>query len=127
MVHALIIDDNVDNVGILEQMLTLEGVTYTSFHDPAKLDKYVGTSPNFDVVFLDLEMPNFDGFQMLTKLKADARFRDVPIVAYTVHVSENSEARNRGFDSFIGKPLDADKFPGQLERILKGELVWANP
>ena len=127
MAHALIVDDNVDNVGVLEQLLTLEGVTYTSVHDPAKLEKMISSNANFDVVFLDLEMPNIDGFQMLTRMKLDARFRHVPIVAYTVHVSEINEARNRGFDSFIGKPLDADKFPAQLQRLLKGERVWANP
>lgn len=127
MAHALIIDDNVDNVGVLEQLLTLEGVDYTSLHDPAKLDTSIGASSNFDVVFLDLEMPNMDGFQMLSKLKADSRFTNTPIVAYTVHVSEINEARNRGFDSFIGKPLDADSFPNQLQRILNGKPVWVNP
>ncbi|MDQ7024364.1 MAG: response regulator [Anaerolineae bacterium] len=127
MVRALIIDDNEDNVGVLEQLLALEGVDYTSVHDPAKLDKSIAATSSFDVIFLDLEMPNMDGFQMLNKMKADSRFSHTPIVAYTVHVSEINEARNQGFDSFIGKPLDADSFPKQLQQILSGEPVWANP
>jgi two-component system, cell cycle response regulator DivK len=60
----------------------------------------------------------------LEKLKADARYQQVPIVAYTVHVSEINVAYQRGFDSFIGKPVDPDRFPGQLARILRGEAVW---
>ena len=127
MTHALIIDDNVDNVGILEEMLTMEGIAFTSLHDPAKLEAKIMNQPNYDVVFLDLEMPNVDGYEMLSRLKADARFQNVPIVAYTVHVSEINEIRNRGFHSFLGKPLDADAFPRQLQRILNGERVWANP
>jgi len=127
MTHALIIDDNADNVGILEEMLTMEGIAFTSLHDPAKLEAKIKNQPNYDIVFLDLEMPNVDGYEMLKKLMADARFQNVPIVAYTVHVSEINEIRKRGFHSFLGKPLDADAFPRQLQRILRGERVWANP
>jgi CheY-like chemotaxis protein len=127
MTHALIIDDNADNVGILEEMLTMEGIAFTSLHDPAKLEAKIKNQPSYDVVFLDLEMPNVDGYEMFRRLKADARFQNVPIVAYTVHVSEINEIRKLGFHSFLGKPLDADAFPRQLQRILKGERVWANP
>jgi DNA-binding NarL/FixJ family response regulator len=49
----------------------------------------------------------------------------VPVVAYTVHVSEINRAYQLGFHSFIGKPIDPDKFPDQLARILRGEPVWA--
>jgi CheY-like chemotaxis protein len=127
MTHALIIDDNADNVGILEEMLTMEGIAFTSLHDPAKLEAKIKGQAGYDVVFLDLEMPNVDGYEMFRRLKADARFQNVPIVAYTVHVSEINEIRKLGFHSFLGKPLDADAFPRQLQRILKGERVWANP
>src|SRR5215203_7128128 len=113
MTNALIIDDNVDNVGILEEMLTLEGMAFTSLHDPAKLEAKIKNQPKYDVVFLDLEMPNVNGYEMFRKLKADARFQNVPIVAYTVHVSEINEIRKLGFHSFLGKPLDADAFPRQ--------------
>ena len=126
MTHALIIDDNADNVGILEQMLEMEGVGFTSVQDPTQVDARLG-NVSIDIVFLDFEMPKIDGYKMLEKLKADARFDGVPIVAYTVHVSEISVAREKGFDSFLGKPLDADSFPDHLRRILSGQQVWANP
>jgi two-component system cell cycle response regulator DivK len=77
-----------------------------------------------DVVFLDLEMPNYDGFNLLTDLKADARLSHVQIIAYTVHTSEIDEARQAGFDGFLGKPLDIKRFPDQLERILNRQPVW---
>jgi two-component system cell cycle response regulator DivK len=38
---------------------------------------------------------------------------------------ENMEhARSAGFDGFIGKPLDPDRFPNQIRNILRGEAVW---
>jgi two-component system, cell cycle response regulator DivK len=69
-------------------------------------------------------MPGLNGYQVIEALKADARFASVPFVAYTVHISEIQAAHQRGFDGFLGKPLNADKFPDQLARILKGEQVW---
>jgi CheY-like chemotaxis protein len=126
MAHILIVDDNADNLGILAEMLTMEGVEYTAVQNPSKLEAALSKN-NFDVVFLDLEMPMINGYQIFEMLKVDPRFKGVPIVAYTVHVSEINVVRNMGFHSFIGKPLDADAFPGQLAKLLKGERVWVSP
>jgi CheY-like chemotaxis protein len=104
----------------------MEGAEYTAVQNPSKLEGKLGNT-KFNAVFLDLEMPNINGYELFEKLKVDARFKDVPIVAYTVHVSEINVIRGLGFHSFIGKPLDADAFPDQLARILRGERVWSNP
>jgi len=46
------------------------------------------------------------------------------IIAYTVHVSELDTARRWGFDGFLGKPVDIDRFPEQFECIINGGAVW---
>jgi CheY-like chemotaxis protein len=122
--HALIIDDDSNNLAVLAEMLSLEDVTYTIVQNPTTVDNVVNQIPKVNVVFLDLEMPNVDGFTVFEKLKSHPRVQNVPIVAYTVHVSEINVARQLGFHSFLGKPLDADIFPDQLARILRGEKVW---
>ena len=122
--RALIIDDNAKNVNVLVRLLQGQGVGSTQLADPRKLDDTLQGMAAVDVIFLDLEMPMIDGFQVLDTLKADVRFQSVPVVAYTVHVSEINAAHQHGFDGFIGKPLDSDKFPDQLARILSGEAVW---
>jgi two-component system, cell cycle response regulator DivK len=127
MSHAVIIDDNAKNVEVLAMLLEMEGVGCTKVAHPKNLDAALQSTKNVDVVFLDLEMPGKNGYEVLESLRADSRFKSVPIVAYTVHVSEIHEARNLGFHSFLGKPLDADKFPGQLKRILDGKPVWELP
>ena len=50
----------------------------------------------------------------------------VPIIAVTAEASTDqmNKAKNSGFDGFLGKPLDPDKFPDQIRRILSGEPVW---
>ena len=122
--HALIIDDNVKNLNVLARLLSEQDVTSTQVTNPKTLDMTLSAVGKIDVVFLDLEMPGLDGFGVLQKLKSDARFQNVPVVAYTVHVSEINMAHERGFDSFVGKPIDPDRFPDQLARILRHEPVW---
>lgn len=122
--HALIIDDNVKNVSILARLLSEQAVSSTQVTHPKQLDATLAGIGKVDVVFLDLEMPGVSGYDVLEKLKTDTHFQITPIVAYTVHVSEINVAHQQGFDSFIGKPLNPEKFPDQLARILNGEAVW---
>jgi two-component system, cell cycle response regulator DivK len=123
-VHALVIDDNVKNVNILAYLLSEQGVDSTRVTNPKQLDTILDGIGKVDVVFLDLEMPGVNGYEVLGQLKVATDFQAVPVVAYTVHVSEINAAHDQGFDSFIGKPLDPDRFPDQLARILRGEPVW---
>ncbi len=122
--HALIVDDNAMNVNVLARLLAIQSVDNTSVLDPRELDSILEQVDAINVVFLDLEMPHIDGYQVLNQLKRDDRFQSVPVVAYSVHVSEMTESVNQGFDGFIGKPLNSERFPDQLSRILNGESVW---
>jgi CheY-like chemotaxis protein len=124
--HALIIDDNPTNTDVLAQLLEHEGVSCTVLQDPADLARDPSFAEQADLIFLDLEMPQIDGYQMLHLLRDDLGI-GVPIVAYTVHTSEISVARELGFHSFIGKPLQPRRFGSQLARILNGERVWEVP
>jgi len=120
--HALVIDDNKQNLKVLVQLLTREGISSTEVLDPRTLDHVLPGLGPVDVVFLDLEMPGVDGYTVKDQLRA--RIGQTPIVAYTVHVSEINTVRNVGFDGFLGKPVDGKRFPQQLARILGGEPVW---
>lgn len=122
--QALIIDDNPTNLVVLKQALELEGVTPLLYETPRNIERALGEVGKIDVVFLDLEFPNYNGLELIKELKKDPRLANVPFVAYTVHTSEQNEAHTAGFHSFLGKPLDVDRFPDQLRRILSGEPVW---
>jgi len=122
--HALIIEDNSANVQVLGNLLSRQGLSHTAVLRPSRLAETLAATAPIDLVFLDLEMPGLNGYEVLTMLKADERFEGVPIIACTVHVSEMNQAYQLGFDGFIAKPLDSDRFPEQLARILHGEKVW---
>ena len=125
--HALIIDDKPSNIEILRQMLELSGATTTPVTDPSLAAATLDELEHLDVVFLDLEMPQLTGYDLLSVFKTHNRFGGVPVVAYTVHTSEINIAREMGFDSFLGKPINIDDFPAHLEKILNGESVWIVP
>jgi len=122
---ALIVDDNKTNIQILASLLDQEGLDHIALLDSRLTASAIQKLGSLEIVFLDLEMPGLSGYDVLSLFQADERFQSVPIVAYTVHVSETSEAYHRGFHSFLAKPIDPDKFPAQLARILHGERVWA--
>lgn len=122
MSQALIIDDNLQNIKVLAQLLSKEGASCIEVVDPRKIPSLLPSLGPVDVVFLDLEMPRLDGYTVRGMLKE--HLGETPIIAYTVHVSEMNVAHQKGFDGFLGKPLDIANFPDQLARILAGEAVW---
>lgn len=122
--HALIIDDNANNIAVLATLLEQQGLTTTSVSSLRLMSTALDETPKVDIIFLDLEFPNGDGFDTFRSLKADPRLVKVPVVAYSVHISEIDRARREGFQGFLGKPLDAKRFPAQLERLLSGIPVW---
>lgn len=125
--QAVIIDDNVKNVNVLARLLTQQGFSVISISDPLKFDEIQAQLPQTSVVFLDLHMPYVNGYQILNKIKGIANLKELPVVAYSVHANELNEVYKQGFDGFLGKPIDSERFPHQLRQILNGEPLWDAP
>lgn len=121
-VHALVIDDNAQNLRVLSQLLAREGLTTTDITDSSQLEAILPSLAGLSVVFLDLEMPGLNGYDAIGLIRS--YYPDVPVIACTVHLAEINKTREAGFSGFIGKPLDVSKFPDQLARILSNEQVW---
>jgi signal transduction histidine kinase/CheY-like chemotaxis protein len=68
--------------------------------------------PPFDLVLMDLQMPEMDGYQATAKLRADPRFATLPIIAMTAHatIEERQRCLALGMNDHISKPID----PGNL-------------
>lgn len=123
MTHALIIDDDPQNVEVLARLLAMNGVTYTAILDGSELESSLFGVEQIDVIFLDLELPRQNGYDVYADLRS--RLGETPpIVACTVHSNEISVTRQMGFDGFISKPIHPGRFPSQLAHILNGEPVW---
>ena len=122
--HALIIEDNSNNSEVLAILLELQGVASTNVRSTRQVASTIEQLEHVDVIFLDLEFPYGDGFGVFKLLRSDPRYNAIPIIAYSVHISQVDKVRAAGFQGFLGKPLSIEQFPDQLRRILSGIAVW---
>lgn len=122
--QALIIEDNKLNSEILETLLDQEGIDALTLETPRNIEEALDSLANLKVIFLDLELPNYNGLEIHEEIRNWSEVQGVPIVAYTVHTSEIDVVRKAGFHSFIGKPVRPEGFSDQLNRILNGIQVW---
>lgn len=123
-IKALIIDDDKISIDVLRRLLEQLSIACYTIQDNNQIQSNLEAIPLPDIIFLDLEMPKQDGYDILEMFKSSAEFNTIPVVAYTTHTSHLNDARLAGFHSFLGKPLNKREFPEQVERILSGEHVW---
>jgi len=123
---VLVVEDNVSNFVLIARMLGYLGIHCEWKTSGYEVVEYADTLPRLDLILMDIRLPYEDGYGALKKIRASDRFKDVPIIAVTAEASleQMDKAKNSGFDGFLGKPLDPDRFPDQIRRILNGEPVW---
>ncbi len=103
--RALLIDDSPFFRNLLSPLLSVAGwqVTTAESADIALQMREKGI--NFDVIITDIEMPGMDGFEFATDVRADPRWKSVPLVALSGHASESDfqKGRDAGFNDYIAK------------------------
>jgi two-component system cell cycle response regulator DivK len=123
----LIVEDNLNNFILMTRLLAFLGVKKCEWKASGwKVLEFAETLGDINLILMDIALPDADGYESLASLRSHPRFEEVPIVAVTADVSVKNVARAReaGFNGFIGKPLDPDRFPEQVRRVLQGEEVW---
>src|SRR6476620_10384983 len=123
---VLVVEDNVSNFVLIARLLGFMGIHCEWKTSGYEVVEYADTLPRLDLILMDIRLPYEDGYGALKKIRASDRLKSVPIIAVTAEASQEqmTKARNSGFNGFLGKPLDPDKFPDQIYRILNGGDVW---
>lgn len=125
--HVLVVEDNVPNFVLIARLLAHMGVNHCEWKTSGwQVVQFADTLPQLDLVLMDIRLPYEDGYQALRKIRSHARLAATRVVAVTAEASEEEmrKAIDAGFDGFLGKPLDPDRFPDQISRILADEPVW---
>ena len=123
---ALVVEDDAPGLAILSVMLRRIGVRTVMGRFARDAIDRAKKMTKVDMIFLDLGLPDGDGYEVLAQLKKEPALKDVPIVAVTARdaSTEIAKAQAAGFTGFLGKPLNRNRFPDQVRRILDGEGVW---
>jgi two-component system, cell cycle response regulator DivK len=125
--HVLVVEDNVPNFVLIARMLAFMGVQRCEWKTSGwQVVQFAETLPRIDLILMDIRLPYEDGYQALQKVRSNPKLKDTLVCAVTAEASEDQmrRAQKAGFDGFLGKPLDPDRFPEQIQRLLNGEGVW---
>ena len=123
---VLVVEDNVSNFVLIARMLGYLGIHCEWKTSGYEVVEYADNMPRLDLILMDIRLPYEDGYTALKKIRSSARLKATPVVVVTALASQDQMnlARQSGFDGFLGKPLDPDRFPDQIQRILAGDQVW---
>lgn len=125
--YILVIEDDANNLMVTTDLLRMVGVKYINARASGWQGlKLAETMPKVDLILLDIQLPREDGYTVLRQIRANPKLQDTRVVAVTANVLPHDEAKVRaaGFDGMIGKPLDFDRFPQQIQAILSNQPIW---
>jgi len=116
----LYIEDNIDNRTLIRRILTAEGY---ELKEAGNAGEALATLNLMlpDLILMDINMPEVDGYTLTAQIRAMPGFESVPIVALTANVMRGDRERSleAGCDGYIQKPIDIDLLPQQIERYLR--------
>jgi two-component system cell cycle response regulator DivK len=119
-IAILYIEDNLENRMLVKRVLVAEGYTvWEAANASEAVDVIAGRTP--DLILMDINMPDVDGYTLTSRLKAQPALRRTPIVALTANVMKGDRERSleAGCDGYIQKPIDVDALPRQIARFLR--------
>jgi CheY-like chemotaxis protein len=116
---VLIVDDNMRNTFALSKLLSEKGLNTKIAQNGQKALEILAEEPDVDLVLMDIMMPILDGYETIKRIRAQQKFRNLPILALTAKVMEGTREKclAAGANDYLPKPVDVD----QLFSLLR---VW---
>jgi two-component system, cell cycle response regulator DivK len=116
----LYIEDSPSNRLLVTRILLVEG--YEVLEASEGLEGIeMARSERPDLILMDMNLPEVDGYELTEKVKADPELADIPVVAMTANVmqGDREKALQAGCVGYIPKPIDVDSLPDQVAGFLK--------
>ena len=118
--NILFVDDNEINLKLGSELIRKWGhVACEADHADEAMNQY--RSQSFDLIILDIQMPDIDGVTLLTMMREERPDDPTPIVALTANILNEEADRllQLGFDYYLSKPIDEEKFRALIDGSLK--------
>src|ERR1051326_2358098 len=124
---VLIVDDNPLNLKLTRMLLGSEGFHVTTVADEWQMFEALEHAQP-DLILMDLKLSGADGFELTRRLKADPKYEDVIIFAYTAcaMAGDREKALRAGCDGFITKPVDTRALPRMIFDTLEQRRMRAD-
>ena len=120
--RVIVADDHADTRDLYAAVLSLMHFEVTTAGNGADALALALELPPH-VVVADLRMPQMNGYELLDALRQDARTRDVPAIATSASLSEESRALAHGFEAFCAKPCDPQRLTLEVVSVLLKHAV----
>lgn len=123
--RILIVDDNKDNVELMVQILEDDYSLGVAYSGKECIEKAISERPN--LILLDVNMPNMDGYETMQGLQLEERTRDIPVIFASAYYKESAmivKGLEQGAFDYLTKPIDADILlakVGVVKRIKQAE------
>ena len=116
----LYIEDNMDNRTLVRRVLQIEGYQVMEAESGFRAFEILRTETP-DLVLMDINLPDMDGYEITTRLKQMPTLARVPVIAMTANVMKGDREKTlaAGCDGYISKPIDIDTLPSQIARFLR--------
>jgi CheY-like chemotaxis protein len=121
---VLVTDDDVRNVFALSKALEKHQMQVISTMDGKEALKALNDNPSIDMVLMDMMMPGLDGYETIGRIRQDARWKRLPIIAVTAKAmtGDREKCIQAGASDYITKPVDTDQLIS-LMRIWLQETI----
>lgn len=120
----LIVDDQETNVLLLEQFLSEAGFTHVSSTMKPQEVGVLHRQHPFDLILLDLQMPDMDGFQVMSELQCNDTDGYLPVIVLTAQPNHKLRALQAGAKDFISKPFDLVEVKTRIHNMLEVRLLY---
>jgi two-component system, cell cycle response regulator DivK len=116
---VLIIEDNEKNRKLVRDVLQVKGYK-TIETETAEEGLKLAAEQSPDLILMDIQLPGIDGITALKQLRADAKTKDVPVVAITASAMTHNRQTMlaEGFDGYQTKPISVKDFLAEVQRVL---------
>jgi CheY-like chemotaxis protein len=124
---VLIVEDNMINQKVTKKMLEKTGCIVDTALDGMEAIEKV-TSEKYDLIFMDIMMPNLSGVEATIKIRTLLKNKDyINIIAMTAHAMKGDRERyiDAGMDDYLSKPFSQEKLYRMLQKwlVVKKEMV----
>ena len=123
MIKILYVEDNDDNVYMLKMRLELLDEFEIAAAENGGTGCAMAVTERPDLILMDLELPDVDGWEATRRLRSNPQTRDIPIIALSAHALSGSreKALAAGCDEFDTKPIDFERLLATMRRLLQAK------